>query len=163
MFKRVLIVVLAVVAVAAAATFAVASIPDSNGVIHTCYKVNGVLHVINYPTENCTVHETALNWSQSSPFSKAAYATIDTDAGVPFLDTPNSGMTGSNAPSAGHFCIYTSFTPVAGSVVGGSSTSLLLASDGNDPAVFSDPDFCEGAQADVTSATNNTHVILWAP
>ena len=46
---------------------AYATIPDSGGVIHGCYKVNGDLRVIDSPSQSCAMNETALTWSQTGP------------------------------------------------------------------------------------------------
>jgi hypothetical protein len=51
-----------------AATVAVASIPDSNGVIHGCYNTsNGNLRVIDSANDNCRNSETAIFWNQTGP------------------------------------------------------------------------------------------------
>ena len=53
----------AVVAIMAAAIgSAQATIPDSNGVVHACYKNNGAIRVVN-SAANCKANETALTWS----------------------------------------------------------------------------------------------------
>jgi hypothetical protein len=44
-----------------------ASIPDSGGVIHGCYRSNGSLSIIDSATQTCTGNETALNWNQTGP------------------------------------------------------------------------------------------------
>jgi len=46
---------------------AYATIPDSGGVIHGCYKANGDLRVIDSPSQSCAMNETALAWSQEGP------------------------------------------------------------------------------------------------
>jgi hypothetical protein len=49
---------------------AYASIPDSGGVIHGCYKTTGSnkeLIVIDSPSQSCPMGYTALNWSQTGP------------------------------------------------------------------------------------------------
>jgi hypothetical protein len=54
----------------AVAGIAYASIPDSSGVIHGCYKtVNGQLRVIDTAggKKGCLPSETALNWNQTGP------------------------------------------------------------------------------------------------
>jgi hypothetical protein len=56
-----------VVAIMAAAIgIAQAAIPDSNGVIHACYKSNGAIRVVN-SAANCKANETALTWNQTGP------------------------------------------------------------------------------------------------
>ena len=53
---------------AAAAGVAYASIPDSSGVIHGCYKkTRGMLRVIDSATTTCGNDETALTWNQTGP------------------------------------------------------------------------------------------------
>lgn len=49
---------------AGTATAAVASIPDSSGVIHGCYNAAGQLRVVQ---GSCRPGETALSWSQQGP------------------------------------------------------------------------------------------------
>jgi hypothetical protein len=51
-----------------AAGAAIASIPDSTGVINGCYnKVNGNLRVIDAASQTCRPDETAIFWSQTGP------------------------------------------------------------------------------------------------
>jgi hypothetical protein len=52
-----------------AASVAVASIPDANGVIHGCRKNSGgALRVIDTDAgQTCMANETALSWSQTGP------------------------------------------------------------------------------------------------
>jgi len=63
------IVPAAVVLVVAASTVALASIPDSNGVIHGCRnKATGVLRVIDSDAgQQCLSVEAALTWNQTGP------------------------------------------------------------------------------------------------
>lgn len=47
---------------------AYASIPDSNGVIHGCYKKNGgTLRVVDNATDQCDKSELAVDWNQTGP------------------------------------------------------------------------------------------------
>jgi hypothetical protein len=57
------------VAAAGSAGIALGSIPDSNGVIHGCYKNgNGRLSVIDTnASQNCKSDQTPLNWNQTGP------------------------------------------------------------------------------------------------
>jgi hypothetical protein len=51
-----------------AGTVAFASIPDSSGVIHGCYKTeNGQLRVIDPATQQCLPSETAISWNATGP------------------------------------------------------------------------------------------------
>jgi hypothetical protein len=58
-------------AVLALGLAAIATIPDSAGVIHGCYVRSGAsagtLRVINAPNQSCKSTERALNWSQQGP------------------------------------------------------------------------------------------------
>jgi hypothetical protein len=66
MKKRTVIGIVVVTMLALAAGVAYATIPDSNGVIHACYKTaNGQLRVID--SNGCHPSETALSWSQTGP------------------------------------------------------------------------------------------------
>jgi len=60
--KRWAVVAVAAVAMAVGAGIAWASIPDSNGVIHTCYK-NDKWYVINAPSVACRPSQTPLNFN----------------------------------------------------------------------------------------------------
>ncbi len=51
-----------------ASVVAVASIPDSNGIINGCYnKTNGSLRVIDTASDTCRHNETAISWNQTGP------------------------------------------------------------------------------------------------
>jgi hypothetical protein len=66
-----------VVAAALALTAAVgyASIPDASGVIHACHSTrDGVLRVIDAPSQTCSRNEIALSWNQSGPSGPAGPA-----------------------------------------------------------------------------------------
>jgi hypothetical protein len=72
--SRLLIAAVAVVAAVSGALVATgvsgASIPDSGGVIHGCYKTSGSAHalkVIDNSKTSCPKGSTALNWDQSPP------------------------------------------------------------------------------------------------
>lgn len=62
-------VALLVVGIPLLSIIAYAVIPDSNGVIHGCYKTsNGSLRVIDSPAVQCDPrNETAISWSQTGP------------------------------------------------------------------------------------------------
>jgi hypothetical protein len=87
-------------------SFAFASIPDSTGVIHGCYKTNGTLHdlkvIDNAVTASCPTGYSPLNWNQSGPpgssglshgysaesidgytLSEASFTTVVTSATLP--------------------------------------------------------------------------------
>ena len=56
------------VLIVAAGTVALASIPDSAGVIHGCYKsATGALRVIDTATQECRASETPISWNQVGP------------------------------------------------------------------------------------------------
>jgi hypothetical protein len=51
-----------------AASAAIASIPDSSGVIHGCYgNVVGFLRIIDSDSQSCLPYEKAISWSQTGP------------------------------------------------------------------------------------------------
>jgi hypothetical protein len=66
---RKLIIGLAIGAVLAGTTAAVASIPDSSGVIHACRSTKGgALRAIDSDAgQTCSKDEAALNWNQTGP------------------------------------------------------------------------------------------------
>jgi hypothetical protein len=78
---------LVVLAVAAAGGIAYASIPDSSGVIHSCYKnATGDLRVIDADAGgDCLPNESALDWSQTSALSAFRISgPIDAPVGSPY-------------------------------------------------------------------------------
>ncbi len=63
---------------------AVASIPDSSGVINGCFnRVNGNLRVIDTATDSCANHEIAIAWNQTGPQGPAGPAGPQGPAGPP--------------------------------------------------------------------------------
>ncbi len=95
------VVGLVVVILGVATTVAVlASIPDSSGVVHVCYKTsNGFLRVMDSATTTCSSGETSLNWNQTGPQGPAgpagnalAYAHIirSSSEGPSSIDTDHS-------------------------------------------------------------------------
>jgi hypothetical protein len=67
--RRVILLVLSTVVVLSVAGVAFAAIPDSGGVIHSCYRTgDGQLRVIDTEAEEaCRNAETALVWNQTGP------------------------------------------------------------------------------------------------
>ena len=56
--------------IGAGGAIALASIPDSSGVIHSCYRntaLQKTFRVIDSATTSCNANETALNWNQQGP------------------------------------------------------------------------------------------------
>jgi len=63
--RRGVVLLTAAALTATAAGISWASIPDSSGEIHACYrKAVGSIRVIDSPSQSCTSGETRLNWSQ---------------------------------------------------------------------------------------------------
>jgi len=70
--RRALMLAIAVCALFAGGVgIALASIPDSGGVIHGCYKTSnpgqGALIIIDSASQSCPSGTTSLNWSQTGP------------------------------------------------------------------------------------------------
>ncbi len=62
--RRALLLVAGIGAGLVVSAVALATIPDSNGVIHACYKKSGgALRVIDNSVTNCAGSETSLNWN----------------------------------------------------------------------------------------------------
>ena len=91
--KRVRLVALATIAITlAAGGIAYASIPDSNGVVHTCYsQAQGTWRPIDYPTQKCKSGETQLDLNQTGPKGPPG----------PKGDTGPTGPTGPAGPASG--------------------------------------------------------------
>src|SRR5262245_25501538 len=71
-------------------------IPDANGVIHTCYKLDAsqgdAFRVINAPNQHCKPGETPLSWNQIGP-------TGPTGKTGPTGPTGRTGPTGPTGPT----------------------------------------------------------------
>jgi len=66
--RRIFAFAVVVAVLALAGGIAYAAIPDSNGVIHGCFKtVGGQLRVIDTSTTSCLPSETAISWNQMGP------------------------------------------------------------------------------------------------
>ena len=110
---------------------AYASIPDSSGVIHGCYKTeNGQLRVINVPGKTCTPGETPLNWNQTGPNGArgptgALGPTGPNLSGLfETLTTTDFLINGGQTLSVSASCTGARL-PLVGSVVPGTETKLL--------------------------------------
>jgi hypothetical protein len=79
-----------------------AAIPDSGGIIHSCYKnSNGSLRVIDSESGGvCTGSETALNWSQNGGSTSLNGQIVSNNLSFPF-STGASGQTILNLPGFG--------------------------------------------------------------
>jgi len=93
---RTLALVGALGAAALAGGVAFATIPDSSGVIHACYKrSSGALRVLDAPRQKCKPSEKALSWSAAGqPALGAAYSEFTTGAGgvgaIPVAETSSA-------------------------------------------------------------------------
>jgi len=90
-----------------------ASIPDSNGNLNTCYRNNGGnLRVIDTAAESCSNHETAFNLSQSVANSSTAYFSTKNEA----VDTTSlrNIIDYEFLPTNARYCLKVSFEPLAG-------------------------------------------------
>ena len=97
--RRRRLVVLGVLAAAVAASAAYATIPDSAGVIHTCYsKSLGTWRPIDYSAEKCKSAETQLDFSQTGPQGPAGPVGPAGPAG-PQGATGPAGPAGSAGPA----------------------------------------------------------------
>ena len=82
---------------------AIASIPDSSGVIHSCYlNTNGQLRVID-SGKSCEAGETALDWSQTGPAGPAGPAGAAGAAGPAGPAGPAGASGGSGAGATAFF------------------------------------------------------------
>jgi hypothetical protein len=136
----------------AAGGIAYATIPDSSGVIHACYKKNqGTLRVIDTDRgQACLPSEKALDWSQSGPAGPEGWDTGNLTGRVPTdgsqiqlspgaeLELPagtyftSGSVTWRGVPSgtAELFCTVTAVgADVTGSTLGGSGTATSVGGD----------------------------------
>src|SRR6266566_1499707 len=82
-----------------AGTAAFASIPDSAGVIHGCYKAqNGQLRLINWPSQHCLKSEKAIMWNEVGPQGIPG-PTGPAGPQGPKGDTGATGATGPTGPT----------------------------------------------------------------
>ena len=94
--KRLLALVCGTCAAVAAAGAAFATIPDSGGVIHSCYsKATGTWRPVDYPAEKCKTGETQLNFNQTGQQGPVGPAGPAGPAGP----TGATGATGATGPA----------------------------------------------------------------
>jgi hypothetical protein len=129
MFKRlgtraVQILVIAVAAGIGGAAVAYATIPDSNGLIHGCYKTgNGDLRVIDGAGGSCKPGETALNWTQIKPVLRVAFGPAAGPGGKSEAEAKcnsdevvlSGGAAVNNSPTANDWAITYTFPASDGS------------------------------------------------
>lgn len=67
--KKIFLIGLIAIIAATGVSVAYSSIPDTSGVIHSCYKTSGAfkgqVRIIDNASESCEAAETGLNWSQN--------------------------------------------------------------------------------------------------
>jgi hypothetical protein len=132
--------VIAVVVLAAAglgAGVSWASIPASNGVIHSCYKTStGALSVINSTkVHKCPSGTKSLNWNQTGPAGPAGsardagdVASVDQGSGTPSFQTEGlKGWRSVTSPATGEYCL----TPDRSSTYANTSLVLSLGGPGS--------------------------------
>jgi hypothetical protein len=114
-----------------------ASIPDANGNLNTCYRNNGGdLRVIDTATDNCANNETAFNLSQAVTNNATAYFRIK-DGAVDTATIRNISAyywydgTGMTSTGTG-WCIDAAFEPLAASATNiGDSALIAVRLDSN--------------------------------
>jgi hypothetical protein len=107
-----------------------ASIPDSDGIVHSCYSnPRGSLYVIDSASQSCGTGETALNLAQAP-----SYAYIRYDGSTASLDTgvSHNGIT-------------------VGSSTGNVAGSICLAVSGNPKVIQATPSNVNGGSGAVTA------------
>jgi len=93
---RVAITTALVAGAALTGVVAYAQIPDSSGVIHSCYtKSTGGIRIIDASVTSCKSGETALNWSQTGPQGPKG----DPGAAGPAGPKGDTGATGATGPA----------------------------------------------------------------
>ena len=118
--KRRWAITLATIGIVASAGTAVvlATVPDSGGVIHGCYKTggllpNGSLRIIDTPSQTSNGTETAINWSQTGPQGPAGPA----GSGGPILKDNNGQVLGPLVQSDVNQSSVTVFVPSRNRIV----------------------------------------------
>jgi hypothetical protein len=112
-----------IAAVVGGTSIALASIPDSHGVIHGCYQTTGTAHnlkvVNNRVTAHCPRGYTSLNWSQTGPKGSSGlshgYSTESID-GHTLSSSSNTTVVATAKLPAGSYIVdaTVSFTAVTG-------------------------------------------------
>jgi hypothetical protein len=93
------VVIAAMTAGALASGIAVASVPGTDGTIHSCYsQAKGTWRPIDYPKQKCASNETELVWSQTGP-QGATGPTGPTGATGPVGPQGATGATGATGPA----------------------------------------------------------------
>src|SRR5690348_9990985 len=111
---------IALAAAAAAAAVAYASIPDSGGVIHSCYsKSGGALRVID-SASTCGTKETSLDWNRQGPAGPAGPA----GAAGPTGPAGPAGPTGPQGPAGSSSTAHSYFATDTNLVAPGQNTAV---------------------------------------
>jgi hypothetical protein len=142
---------------------AFATIPDSNGVIHGCYKPNGDLSVID-TGDSCKQRETPLNWNQTGPQGAQGVQGEKGekgDKGEPGAQglPGNDGQPGGPGPQgpAGISRGYQVSVPIGGTLGSGTSVQTSLALPAGKYLVFAK------ANAFLTHANQPVQCFLISP
>lgn len=105
--KKLIVGASVVAAALVAGGVAFAAIPDSTGVIHSCYNnYSGDVRIIDSSTGSCYGDETALNWNQSAPAVYTETALINAGSGPDHTtvscNTGDTAISGGAAPYGGN-------------------------------------------------------------
>jgi hypothetical protein len=152
--RRVRLAPLFLITVLAAAGIVWASIPDSSGVIHACYKKDGNLRVIDTAKDQCKKDETELTWSQTGnqgipgppgppglqgppgPPGTGAIATFAIPSSLAFANSTTCAVVSDSSLGPGIDVPAGTYLPVAqvDTFVGGDGTNELLDLNIIDPS-----------------------------
>jgi hypothetical protein len=121
--RAAMVAVVLTAALAGGASVALASIPDSHGVIHGCYQTAGTAHALkvinNRSTARCPRGYTSLNWNQAGPKGSSGvshgYSTESID-GHTLSSSSNTTVVATPKLPAGSYIVNAtvSFTAVTG-------------------------------------------------
>jgi hypothetical protein len=124
--------------VAGAAGISLASIPDSSGIIHGCYKSGGTVHPLkvidNSVTAKCPSGYTALNWNKAGPQGPAGpqgtsglpvgYANESID-GYTLTETANTTVVATPALPAGSYIVNATVSLYSPTVPAGAQCAII--------------------------------------
>jgi len=97
--RRLVAVLVGIVALLAVGGVAFATIPGSGGVVSGCYsKKDGTLRVIDASTAQCKIGEATLNWNQTGPQGPMG----DTGPAGPQGPQGDTGLAGPQGPQGGN-------------------------------------------------------------